>query len=582
MEQIVNSLRIKFSGSAGTGVAVLGSSFAKCLQRHGLKVYSTNDYPSLIKGGHNTVFLRAEATDFFSHYDYNEIDVLITLNKEGALFHEKELTPGGAIVYDGDKIKFNEGELTRKDIKLVSVPLSAIATKNGGIIMLNTVALGAGMGLLGMDLDPLYKIIDHVFSKKGDAVIAQNKTCAKEGYDAVASFGDFKVKIQAIPVEERMLINGNDGACVGAIRSGVKLIAEYPMSPSSSILHFMAAHEREYKLVVKHTEDEIAAMNFIVGAGATGVRALTATSGGGFSLMVEALGLAGISETPCVVINAQRCGPSTGLPTYTEQADLRFALHASQGEFPRIVLAPGDLNDCFEVMGKAFNFAERVQTPCVVLIDKFLAETAYTIKPFDQKKIIVNRGKFYSDEDMAGRTDYKRHEFTEDGVSPRAIYGQPNGLHVASSYEHDETGWTSEDAEMRIKQIEKRANKMKNISEEELAPQVYGNENPDVTIVCWGSTKLIAREALFHLQEKGLKVKIINYWAFSPFPVETTKKLLSGKEPKIIFEGNSEGQLRYYIREKTGLLIENAYLRFDGRPFTVPEIVSETMKVVKK
>ncbi|MFH1780229.1 MAG: 2-oxoacid:acceptor oxidoreductase subunit alpha [Candidatus Micrarchaeota archaeon] len=582
--QKTNSLTIKFAGAAGAGIIVMSTSFAKCLQKHGLNVYSTNDYPSLIKGGHNTVFLRAEENDFYSHYDYNQIDVLVTLDKKGVLEHEKELTEGGAILFDNKTVNITQEELTRKDVRLLSVPFLEIASKNGGAIMLNTVALGASLAVFGMKLDSLNEIIEKAFATKGEQVINQNKACAKEGYDYLANLlkeKPFKINVKPVKKREKMFINGNESACIGAIKAGCKFIAEYPMSPSSSVLHYMAKHEKQYNLVVKHTEDEITAMNMIVGAGATGVRALTATSGGGFSLMVEALGLAGLSETPCVIINVQRAGPSTGLPTYTEQADLQFALHASQGEFPRIVLAPGDITECYEIIGKAFDLAEKVQTPCIVLLDKYLAETMHTVKPFDQNKIIVERHNFYSDEEMAVMKNYKRHKLTESGVSKRAVYGQPNGMHVCSSYEHDETGFSSEDPENRIKQIDKRARKMKVIHESELAPRVFGNENSDVTLVCWGSTMMVAREALFHLQEKGINAKLIHYWALEPFPVETTIKLLKGNEPKIIFEGNSTGQLRALIREKTGIKIEHAHLRYDARPFIVPEIVDAALKLVK-
>ncbi len=434
---IVNKLNCLIAGSAGSGVAVMGSTISKALQQSGLNIFTTNDYPSLIKGGHNTNTIRCDNEKIYSQS--HELDLILALNKDGVLFHQHKLTPDGGIIYDGERIKLEKSEEKRTDIKLISVPLFSIAVKAGDPIYLNTAALGAMFGVLGMDLQILNTLLQKAFAKKSAEVIQKNIEVAKAGFDYVLQnyAGQFKIKIEKMPQKnDEILVGGNDAACIGAIKAGVKFVAEYPMSPSSSVLHFMAAHERKYNLIVKHTEDEIAAMNMIIGAGFAGVRAMTATSGGGFSLMVEALGLAGLSETPIVALEVQRCGPATGLPTYTEQADLHFVLNAAQGEFPRVVIAPGDQEQCFYSTFQAFNIAERVQTPVIILSDKYVAESTATVKRFEHANLHVNRGKLMADEEMEKMQNFKRHELTEDGISPRCTPGQKNGctyVHLMST-----------------------------------------------------------------------------------------------------------------------------------------------------
>jgi 2-oxoglutarate ferredoxin oxidoreductase subunit alpha len=375
---------------------------------------------------------------------------------------------------------------------------------------------------------------------------------------------------------------------VGAVKAGCKFVAEYPMSPSSSILHLMAGHEWDYGIIVKQTEDEIAAANMISAAAFAGARSMTATSGGGFSLMAEALGMMGMNETPCVIFNSQRCGPSTGLPTYTEQADLRSALHASQGEFPRVVIAPGDPAECYTEAVNAFNIAELVQAPVIVLLDKFLSETSLTVEDFRSIPAKVDRGKLMSDEQMEASPGFKRHAFTDDGISPRCLPGQKNGIHVCSSYEHDETGYTTEDPEMRVAMINKRAKKLKAIPAEMTTPSFYGvgESEAQALLVCWGSTKMPMLEALKLLSAEGIKARAMHLRYASPFPskpvLSALSRAMNSHGNTVIFEGNSEAQMRGVIFEKTGYYIEKAYLRYDGRPFKPEEIAAEAKRILKK
>ncbi len=543
-------------------------------------MFTYNDYPSLIKGGHNTITIRADSDNVFCQS--HDLDLVLALNKDAALLHQNLLTSGGAIIYDGEKIVLTDAEKTRSGIKFISVPMLSIAVKAGNPIYLNTVGMGTLFGFLDMDLEILNALLRKAFASKGGLVISKNLEVAKLGFDYVKQnyAESFKIKIQKQSPKKDVLISGNDAVCVGAIRAGVKFVAEYPMSPSSSVLHFMASHEREFGLIVKHTEDEIAAINMIIGASFAGVRSMTATSGGGFSLMVEGLGLAGLSETPIVILEVQRCGPATGLPTYTEQADLIFAINASQGEFPLVVVAPGDVQECFDYGFEAFNIAERVQTPVIILSDKYLGEATCTLPRFDDSKLRVDRGKIASDEMMEKAVNFKRYELTSDGVSTRCFPGQKNGMHVCSSYEHDETGFTSENPQNRVEQIGKRARKLDLISESVLAPKIIGDATADTTIVCWGSTKMPALEALKLLKADGIKARVLQPIFLNPFPAKKVRQVLDSSKHVMLVEGNSTGQLGRLIHEQTGVLIEHAFLKYDGRPFEGVDIANRVKKII--
>ena len=586
---IVNRLNCKIGGPAGSGVAVMGALFAKCLQRSGLEVVATNDYPSLIKGGHNTHKIRAAPEPIYAMV--GRYDMIIALDKLTVQLHASELTEGGAMIYDSNKVKDAEALASRKDIVLLGAPLSQMATAAGGEIMFNVVALGAAMGMMQLDFSILEKLLHSIWARKGQKVVDSNIAAAKAGYEFSKSAmkEPFKIKIEEIKGRKpKMFINGNEASVAGAIKAGCKFVAEYPMSPSTSILMLMAGHEWDYGIIVKQTEDEIAAANMICGAAYAGVRAMTATSGGGFSLMSEALGLMALMEAPVVIFDSQRCGPSTGLPTYTEQADLQFALHASQGEFPRVVIAPGCPEECYKESVNAFNIAELVQTPVIVLLDKYLSESALTVQDFRDIPAKVDRGKLQSDEQMEQAEGFKRHAFTEDGISPRCIPGQKNGMYVGSSYEHDETGFTSEAPDMRVAQINKRAKKLKSIPDYMIAPGFYGAEEADaqILLVSWGSTKMPMLEALKLLSADGIKARMMQIKYASPFaskPVlSALTKAMHSHGNTMIFEGNSEAQMRALIFEKTGYYIEKTYLRYDGRPFKPEEIADAAKKTLNK
>ncbi|MCD4666414.1 2-oxoacid:acceptor oxidoreductase subunit alpha [archaeon] len=565
-----NEVIIKIGGPAGSGVNSLGHILSKFLQREGLYIYSSKDYPSLIKGGHNTYTVRAESKKIESSLDH--IDILIALDEKTIDLHSNELSKNGAIICDSSfKIKGKTG------VHLSPIPIKQLSKKFNGKYI-NSITAGACLGLLQLDLTILDKILKQIFSGKSEKIIKDNILAAKLSHDYVLkNFKyNFPHKIKKIKSPLKIFLSGNEAVALASIKAGCKFISAYPMTPATSILHVMANNDQKYNIVVKQTEDELAAINMAIGASFTGVRSMTATSGGGFALMTEALGLAGISETPLVIIESQRAGPSTGLPTYTDQSDLRFVLHASQGEFPKIVLCPGDIEECYHQTFHAFNLAEKYQTPVIVMIDKTLSESYSTIN-YPNNNLKINRGKLLSNEQASKIKNYKRHQFTQDGISLRAIPGQKNCYHICSSYEHDETGFTSEDPINRMKMLEKRERKLEKAGKEIKGYKIHGKNSKNL-VVSWGSCKTPILETQELMKNKFSLLQII---CVSPFPSKEVKNILNKSKNLIIVEGNQTAQLAGIIKEKIGIDIKNKILKYDGRPFSVDYIHNELKKRLK-
>jgi 2-oxoglutarate ferredoxin oxidoreductase subunit alpha len=471
-------------------------------------------------------------------------------------------------------------ELQRPDVSFFAVPLTKLAKEKGGReIMRNTVAFGVAAGLMGFDLTYLESVIRDNFAPKGQKVIDANLRVAEAGFEAAEPLrADFPFGLEAVPdAPPRMILNGNEAFALGALAGGCRFVATYPMTPGSPVLHWFAAHADAYGAVIKHTESEIAAINMAIGAGFVGARAMCPTSGGGFSLMVEALGLAGITEVPVVVYNAQRPGPATGLPTRTEQADMLFMMHASQGEFPRFVIAPGTLEESFRVGWQAFNLADRYQTPALVLSDHTLAAAYRTIEgdALDFDAVEIDRGALLTREDLdALEEPYKRYKVTESGVSPRATPSHPNAVWVSTANEHDEFGAVSEDAQNRVDQAKKRWRKITGMAQEVEGPSPYGPEGAEVTFVAWGSTYGALREAVDWLnEERAGRANMLHFTALHPFP-PTGEVALRQAERLIAVEGNVTGQLEMLIRARTGLSMDGSIRKYDGRAFSPEYIVA--------
>jgi len=578
----INKLVWKIGGEAGYGIMSIGLMFSKVCTRAGLYVYDYAEYPSLIRGGHNTYDVRVEQEEIFSQIRL--VDILVALNEETVRLHINELTSSGALIYDGDATPIDLSKL-RKDIIYISVPLVKIAREIGkDPIMRNTVSLGASFALVGLDFDIVRGVIEDTFSGKDKEIIDTNVSTAKAGYDfVIAKNISFKNKLQKVKSPLRMVVSGNEAIGMGAIKAGMKFFCAYPMTPTSSILHFLAAYDRDYSYVVKQAEDEISAINMAIGAGFAGVRAMTATSGGGYCLMVEGVGLATMSETPVVIIEGMRGGPSTGLPTWTDQSDLRFIIHSSHGDAPKIVLAAGDHEDCFYLTGDAFNYADRYQMPIVLITDKHLAEGHKSVERFDQNKIRVDRGFMISEKDAQVITDYKRYKFTENGISLRAIPGlSKNTLFLAGSDEHDEYGSFDEDADNRRKMMEKRSRKF-DLANAEIKnkTRLYGSEKALISIISWGSTKAMIREAMKWLSKEEIEINFMQVICLNPFPSREIKDLLLKSKRVLIIETSKSGDLLSLIKENTLMDIKDRMLKYDGRPFYPEEIYDKIKEMMK-
>jgi len=569
-------------GEAGAGITRSGFLFAKACLRGGLHVFGTNDYQSLIRGGHNFYVARADAEDIYSQAD--TIDLLLALNKETIILHKDGLVPGGGIVYDAEEIALGDEELNRDDLKLYSVPLKRVVKElEGKLIMRNTVALGATVALVDYDLEVLSGVIRDAFKPK---VAELNVKAAKIGYDYArehyAEDFEYRLKRTSLAGKREMLLTGNEAVGLGAIRAGCKFYAAYPMTPATPLLHFMAPLDREYGMVVIQSESEIAAINMVAGASFAGVRAMTATSGGGFCLMSEGLGMTGMTETPAVIMLAQRPGPSTGLPTYSGQGDLRFTIHASQGEFPRVVVAPGDVEECFYKTMEAFNLAERFQIPVIIITDKYLAESHGAAGLFDQNGIGIDRGLLLPEDEYTGEEEYKRHKFTEDGVSPRAMPGMRGAIVRTNADEHDERGYTTDDPELTTRMVDKRFKKL-DVLVKELenyeTTKFFGPEEADVTILGWGSTKGPTRESMKLLSKEGLKVNYLQIIYLSPFPSANVQRILKSAKKTVVVENNKTSQLSSLIREHLLMTADHDILKYSGRPFN-PRELSKKIKGV--
>lgn len=564
-------------GKAGEGIEIPGNMFAQICMNAGLWLHTTQEFHSVIKGYNTINQIRVSEKPVKSHI--NLYDLVLAIDDETVGLYIQDIVPGGALIYDPSLLP---NEVVREDINLFPIPLTQLAKEKAGFgLAKNIVGIGACMALIDYEIQPLFDLIIKTFARKGEEVVTKNIEAARAGYDyAKQRFArDFNYQIKPLqnPVK-KFFANGNDMLVFGGIKAGCKFVSEYPMSPSSTILHTMAKHAQKYDISVHQVEDELAAINMAIGAGYGGVRSMAGTSGGGFALMTEAIGMAGMIEAPVVIVDAQRPGPSTGLPTRTGQGDLRTVMHASQGEFPRIVMAPKDHEEAFYMSFDAFNLAEMYQCPVIILSEKYLSEGHATLPFLKTDHLKVNRGKLLKESEIT--KDFKRYQLTEDGVPPRSIPGQKGGAHVATTYEHLESGYFTEEIEAVKKMYARRMKKLETI-EKNLPPvQIEGKDGADVTLVCWGATYMPASEAIDMLEAKGIKANMIHVKYMLPLQPGLREALESSKHP-ILIEGNYTAQLGGVIAEKLGIDIQDKILDYSGRPFTPQQIYAEVRKLIK-
>lgn len=559
-------LNIMVGGEAGQGVQSVGFMLARAFARGSYHIFADQDYESRVRGGHN--FYRIRVSDVEVGAISESIDILLALNDESVELHRDKLTDNGVIIFDA------EGAASMVTGPDFAVPLAKLAEDSAGNrVMANTVALGVALGLVKYDRETMIQAVREHFgdSETGD----KNVKAALEGYGIAGRYqGEFSQVAESRSNSTHMLLNGNESIALGAIAAGCPFMAAYPMTPASSIMEYLVSKSDELGLAVIQSEDEIAAINMAIGAAFAGVRAMTATSGGGFCLMVEGLGLAGITETPVVVIDAQRPGPGIGLPTRTEQSDLEFVIHPAHGEFPLAVLAPTTVEDAFWLTIKAFNLAEKFQIPVIILTDQHLASSYRTVKKFDLSKVKIDRGIFASDD----HAEYRRYQVTKSGISARAFPMQSRALVVADSDEHDENGHLIESAEVRTQMMQKRLGKIQGLRDEIGSPQVYGPAKAETTLVGWGSTFGALKETVDNFRNQGKNINLIHFSEIWPFPVNSVSELLKDSREIFVVENNATGQLARVIRAETGIGVNGNILKFDGRPFSSNYIAEQLQR----
>lgn len=560
-------ITVKIGGEAGQGLQTVGDLLAAVCREAGLYIMAINDFESRIRGGHN--FFQIRISDHPVLAPNHQVNLLIALNPETHGLHKDQLLEGGLAIVDSKEPGTES---------MLAVDMTGLAQEAGGRVMANTVAAGAALSLMGAPFELFKNELEKRFSGKSEEITKNNIKAATLGYESVKG-KKLKRAFQWGHTETKgALLDGSKAAALGALAADCRLVSFYPMSPATGIMANLAVLSKTFPIIVEQVEDELAAANLIIGAAYAGVRSMTATSGGGFCLMTEALGLAGITETPMVVVNSQRPGPATGLATRTEQADLLFTIRASQDEFPRVVMAPGTAYETFETMKRAFHLADKYQVPVIVLMDAYLHDSIFIsehpLKIDDQiDRFIVG------DSDIKNPEAYERYAYSETGVSPRALPCNGKALVMASGNEHTPDGHLTEDADVRVRMVNKRAAKVPHILNELTPPTGY-HDDADLLLVGWGSSLGAIRESVDILRADGLDIGSLHFNDIWPFPADTVKELLDSGKKFIMVELNSTAQLGQLIRQETGWLYNQSILKYDGRPFYPIEIVTEVKKIV--
>ena len=632
---ITNSLSWVTGGAQGSGVDSAANIFSRACAIGGLHLFGKREYYSNIKGEHSYFTVRISDNPLHSHVD--EINMLVSFDAETIFRHFEEVTASGAIIYDSgivntllDEVPTVDGPaadrikkvLQKEGLGFTVQDALEHAKRRGAILfpmpffqllqefaqkandpalgrltrMINVMALSASMAIMDFDSGVLAKAIQFIFRTK-KKVADLNVQAAVHTYNyAKAKFAgsNFNYRLKIRPAQpDTIIVQGNQSSALGKMVAGCRFQTYYPITPASDDSEFLEANEildlydsgKKGSTVVIQTEDEIAAITMAIGSALTGVRTATATSGPGFSLMAEALGWAGMNEVPVVISLYQRTGPSTGLPTRHEQGDLIFAINAGHGEFPRIVLASGDIEESFYDTIKAFNFADRYQMPVIHMLDKAIANSLITCRNFNVKKVAIDRGsrvKQITEEDKGVAGNYLRFKLSNNPISPMVVLGTKGAIFWNSGDEHTEEGHITEDPEIRVQMMDKRMSKLdvaiNEIPDEDKAV-AYGSG--DIVIVSWGSTKGAILDAMDKLAAEGMKVKYIQFRLMHPFPSELVKSMLKDAKTVINIEMNYTGQLGSLIRQHTGLEPYYHIVKYNGRPMSLDEVYNGVKRIIR-
>jgi len=565
-----NDLSIVLCGEAGQGLKTVETVLTGILKRDGYNVFATEEYMSRVRGGVNSTSIRV-SSDPVSAY-VHKIDILIPLDKGRTKHLSSRITKDTVVM--GEAANIDE-KCEHGTCQIVNIPYSTLAEQAGNKLYTNIVAVSAVCGLLTVDFNVISEYLNKFFSTKGGKIIQENIAAAKSGYAAgkeLLDSGKLKVNIgKNKNISSQMILNGADAVAMGAIAGGCNFISAYPMSPSTEVLVFLSEHAREFGIVAEQAEDEISAMNMALGAWYAGARALVSTSGGGFALMVEGLSLAGMLEMPVVIHLAQRPGPATGLPTRTEQGELNFVLRAGHGEFPRAIFAPGNIEEAFYLTQKAFDLADKCQSPVFILTDQYLIDSDYNVPPFDLSKIKVEK------QIVQTASGYKRYSLLDKGISPRGVPGFGSGLVGVDSDEHDEEGHITEDLLLRHKMVDKRMKKLELLKNDALEPTLIGSEDYKILLVGWGSTREIIKEAMARMDRKD--TSFLHFSQVYPLHPRTFEYL--DKAVKVIaIENNATTQFADLIKLITGFEIKDRIHEFNGLPFSAEDIVDSVEEIL--
>ncbi len=570
---ILNDIEVMFGGQAGDGSLTTGDLIAGVFKHMGLEVYTYKDFPSRIRGGHTNYVIRAGTTPNYGMAD--SVDCLVAFDLEAVEMHIEEMRPGGFIVFDSTQEKLTDA-VRRPDVHFYEVPLAKIAKEQIGLeLVRNTISLGVLARLIGMDPTLVRNDVTSVYKRKGEKVIDLNIRAIESGekyvddhFDRPSGYG-----LAAGVDHDRLIMMGNDAIAYGALVGGCRFMAGYPITPATDVLEWMAKYAPKYGGVVVQAEDELAAINMVIGAGFAGVRAMTSTSGPGQALMTEAIGLAGVLEIPIVVIECARAGPSTGMPTKTEQSNLNHLIFSGHGEIPRVVIAPGTVEESFYLTVTAFNIAEKYQVPVFVLSEQALCQSKATLPSLDVSAVAVDRGKLERNGHLKFG-EYRRFAFTEDGVSPRAIPGTDGGMYLAPGSEHNELGVITENAKNRAKMMEKRMRKLESMRPDLPKANVLGDPAASIAIIGYGSNRGPIAEAQRRLAAAGTPTRFLQLRTLWPFPEEEVRAFIQDASEVFVVENNFTGQLERLIRYVVGPSPKmHAVLKYNGKPFRPIEII---------
>ena len=565
-------MSIVLCGAAGSGVQTVEQLLVNVFKQAGFHVFATKEYMSRVRGGFNSTTLRVGSEPVRAGVD--RIDLLIPLNK-GAIEHVQSRLSGETTVLCEPDFLSDAVKQTCRHI--LEVPFMQIAKDLGNKLYSNSVAVGVAGALFGIDSGLISAIISERFKGKDEKVVAENVQAVEKGYAIGTELGGKEhIAIAITPdpsVKEQVVLSGVEAVGLGAIAGGCNFIGAYPMSPSTALLQFLAKHGEAFDIIVEQAEDEIAGIHMAIGAWYAGARAVASSSGGGFSLMTEGLSLAGMIESPLVVHIAMRPGPATGLPTRTGQEDLNLALYAGHGEFPRVIFAPGTLQEAFDLTAHAFDLADCYQVPVFILTDQYFMDTYYNIDHFDGSAVRTERHFIET------TADYRRFELTADGLSPRGIPAHGQGLVVVDSDEHDEAGHMTEDLRLRRVMVDKRLSRMKLLEQAVVPPTLWPHADYKRLVLCWGSTLPIVQEVLTVLGRDD--VSLLHFAQVFPLP-KGLSEMLEKAEQVICMEGNATGQLAGMIAGYAGFNVDDCLLKYNGLQFTVEEVADSLKAIIEQ